>query len=114
MMAIAGPIDGWGVLQFLSHPTTPDEQTVYGLGPTANSPLDSRTIITEARVDSLHTEERFQAMSAQSPRLGCQVEPWTAGYACPCRGSRFDLQGKTVPGPADRPLPKMAVLINHE
>lgn len=48
------------------------------------------------------------AVSAVCTHLGCTVE-WTDGapqvaFACPCHQSKFDLNGKTLGGPAKAPL----------
>ncbi len=44
------------------------------------------------------------ALSLVCTHLGCTVESRPDGFACPCHGSRFDLQGKVKRGPAAKPL----------
>ena len=42
--------------------------------------------------------------SAICPHLGCRVNAVPNGFACPCHGSRFDLDGSVSAGPAPRSL----------
>jgi nitrite reductase/ring-hydroxylating ferredoxin subunit len=49
----------------------------------------------------------LHAVSARCTHLGCQVR-WNAAersWDCPCHGSRFDVDGGILNGPAVRPLP---------
>ena len=51
------------------------------------------------------------AVSARCTHLGCLVafnEAETA-WECPCHGSRFDIAGKVLQGPARRPLPPRSI-----
>lgn len=47
------------------------------------------------------------AMSAVCTHLGCITRPAASegGIACPCHGSKFDLEGNVTHGPAPHPLP---------
>jgi cytochrome b6-f complex iron-sulfur subunit len=46
------------------------------------------------------------AMSAVCTHLGCITRPsGEGGIACPCHGSKFDLEGNVTHGPAPHPLP---------
>jgi cytochrome b6-f complex iron-sulfur subunit len=51
-----------------------------------------------------HTSgNNFVAMSAICPHQGCTVSNFDSGssqFVCPCHGSRFDMNGKVVQGPA--------------
>lgn len=49
---------------------------------------------------------RERVLVARCPHLGCRVERDADGKAltCPCHGSRFDLQGRRIAGPANRDL----------
>lgn len=49
----------------------------------------------------------LQSLSARCTHLGCLVQFDDAErcWACPCHGSRFDVDGSVLHGPATRPLP---------
>ncbi|HEX8835208.1 MAG TPA: ubiquinol-cytochrome c reductase iron-sulfur subunit, partial [Abditibacteriaceae bacterium] len=52
----------------------------------------------------------LQAMSAKCTHAGCVVE-WRGTKTrerlhCPCHSSQFDINGKVLGGPAEKPLPK--------
>lgn len=56
----------------------------------------------------LHQDNKgYTAMDAICTHLGCTVRLQPSGneYRCPCHGSRFDLTGKVLQGPAARTLP---------
>lgn len=50
------------------------------------------------------TGEPLIVFSATCPHLGCRVNAVATGFACPCHGSRFELDGSVSAGPAPRPL----------
>ncbi len=49
------------------------------------------------------------AVSTVCTHLGCIVKRDGAGFACPCHGSTFALDGTVTKGPAPKPLPWLAV-----
>jgi glycine/D-amino acid oxidase-like deaminating enzyme/nitrite reductase/ring-hydroxylating ferredoxin subunit len=51
-------------------------------------------------------EGRVHALSATCPHLGCHVafNEAETSWDCPCHGSRFDIDGKVLNGPAVSPL----------
>jgi glycine/D-amino acid oxidase-like deaminating enzyme/nitrite reductase/ring-hydroxylating ferredoxin subunit len=54
---------------------------------------------------------RLHAVSTRCTHLGCQVA-WNAAertWDCPCHGSRFDVDGEILNGPAVEPLPARPV-----
>jgi menaquinol-cytochrome c reductase iron-sulfur subunit len=62
------------------------------------------------------------AFSATCPHLGCSVDGAKDGFACPCHGSSFALDGRVRGGPAPRGLdplevnvsgPERAVLVRY-
>ncbi len=54
------------------------------------------------------------SMSAVCTHLGCIARhlPDENAIACPCHGSRFDLEGNVTHGPAPRPLPWLEVKLD--
>src|SRR5262249_39298421 len=50
-------------------------------------------------------ENTLTAMSAVCTHAGCTVglDGMTSSWLCPCHGSRFDLEGAVIGGPAPRP-----------
>jgi glycine/D-amino acid oxidase-like deaminating enzyme/nitrite reductase/ring-hydroxylating ferredoxin subunit len=53
----------------------------------------------------------LHAVSAICTHQGCQVafNPRERSWDCPCHGSRFDLEGRVLDGPATKPLAKQSI-----
>jgi len=51
-------------------------------------------------------EDKLRALSARCTHLGCTInyDPVSRQFHCPCHGSRFDLSGKRLAGPARKHL----------
>ena len=50
------------------------------------------------------------ALSLTCTHLGCRVRPASSGgFACPCHGSRFAVDGKRTLGPARAPLTRASL-----
>ena len=57
-------------------------------------------------------EGEIVAFDALCTHQRCPVDPGPGDLRCPCHGSRFDLgTGDVLSGPADRPLPSIAVVV---
>jgi Rieske Fe-S protein len=59
-------------------------------------------------------ENTVTAISAVCTHAGCTValDGTTSTWLCPCHGSRFDLQGNVIGGPASRPLARYRVMFD--
>jgi Rieske Fe-S protein len=97
------------LLRFLDFDPNPAPTTEFDLGPAANYPLNSRTVLAEFPAVLLHTASGFAAFSLVCTHLGCTVESDAPGFVCPCHGSRFDAEGNPAHGPANKPLRALRV-----
>lgn len=81
----------------------------------AGTPLDfSEGVVRfnkEKKAYVIGTANGVYALSAVCTHLGCitRFKSDEKVIACPCHGSRFDLEGNVVHGPAPRPLPWLDV-----
>jgi Rieske Fe-S protein len=55
------------------------------------------------------SENEFAALSSICTHLGCRVRKARDGFDCPCHGSRYDLRGQVINGPAAKPLTRFPV-----
>ncbi len=53
----------------------------------------------------LHDAGGLYALSTRCSHLGCSLLVEPEGFACPCHGARFSLEGAVRSGPAAQPLP---------
>lgn len=57
---------------------------------------------------------QYIALLALCTHRGCEVQALPQSYDCPCHGSRYDLAGEVLDGPAERPLPSFRVVPDGE
>jgi Rieske Fe-S protein len=74
---------------------------------------EGKTIRTHGQRLAIYrdTSGDLHAVSAVCPHLGCLVH-WNSAektWDCPCHGSRFDLKGNIVNGPALKPLEPVSI-----
>jgi len=81
--------------------------TRFTLGPPDS--LDIGAVVTNENFHSYVIRQRdgFHALSSVCTHLGCitRFKPDKDIIACPCHGSRYDLNGDVLAGPAPRHLP---------
>jgi cytochrome b6-f complex iron-sulfur subunit len=67
------------------------------------------------KVYVVRSEEGIYALSAVCTHLGCMTrfDPSGPGFACPCHGSRFMIDGRVAAGPAPRPLSRLTVIVER-
>jgi cytochrome b6-f complex iron-sulfur subunit len=104
VLTVAGLLGLGGLFRFLDTRTDPSPQTDFDLGSPGKYPLGSRTVLPNIPALLVHSQSGFAALSLVCTHLGCTVESKADGFACPCHGSRFDLQGNVTRGPAGKPL----------
>jgi Rieske Fe-S protein len=93
-------------------PASPGPATV--IAKTSEVPLGSGVIIGDV-VLTQPTQGVFNGLSAICTHAGCTVNKVADGtISCPCHGSRFNLDGSVANGPATRPLPAKAILVQGD
>lgn len=81
---------------------------------TSDVPVGSGIIVDDVVVTQ-PTAGVFNGFSAVCPHAGCNVSEVVDGaIVCPCHGSRFDLQGAVVKGPAREPLESRPVSVKGD
>ncbi len=103
-MALSGLLGLGMVLKYLDFQNGPEPQTRFDLGPEDQFPIGSRTPLPQANAILVHNPEGITALSLVCTHLGCIVQPKVDGFACPCHGSRYGLNGQVQRGPASQPL----------
>jgi Rieske Fe-S protein len=91
---------------------SPAAETV--LAKTSDVPVGSG-IIVDDMVVTQPTAGVFNGFSSVCTHAGCNVAKVVdANIVCPCHGSRYDLEGAVVKGPAGEPLERRAVTVNGD
>jgi len=109
ILAISGLMGMAGLWRFLSYAPQPVHPVEFDLGPASDYPPGSRTVVHQARAILIHTPSGFSALSTICPHLGCEVIEIESQYRCPCHGSRFNLLGEVIQGPAGESLRPLRV-----
>jgi cytochrome b6-f complex iron-sulfur subunit len=101
-----------GVMRLPKPAVLPGPLRIYKLGDPAQYPVGSATRL-EAGGFFLFREDRgFHAISSVCTHLGCVVAHTEGeGFACPCHGSRFSMDGSVVGGPAPAGLPWLEIVL---
>jgi cytochrome b6-f complex iron-sulfur subunit len=63
----------------------------------------------------VRSKDGVYALSSVCTHLGCMTrfDPSGPGFACPCHGSRFGIDGRVAAGPAPRPLSRLLVIVEQ-
>ncbi len=109
LLTLSGLLGLAGLLRFLSYQSQPPVPTEFVLGEPSDYAPGSRTVLLQVPALLIRSASGFTALSLVCPHLGCTVDPQPDGFACPCHGSRFGLQGQVVRGPAGKALTVLRV-----
>jgi cytochrome b6-f complex iron-sulfur subunit len=98
-------------LDFLKPKVLFEPPTVFRAGSALDYPEGTVRFNREQRAYVIGGGGGVFALSAVCTHLGCITRYLSdeRAIACPCHGSRFDLEGNVVHGPAPRPLPWLEV-----
>ena len=109
LLTLNGLLGLAGLLRFFSYQSQPPAQMEFVLEAPGDYAPGSRTLLPQVPALLIRNAMGFRALSLVCPHLGCTVEPQSDGFTCPCHGSRFDLQGALVRGPASKALTVLRV-----
>jgi cytochrome b6-f complex iron-sulfur subunit len=98
-------------LDYLEPKVLFEPPTLFRAGSPLDFPEGTVRFDKEHRAYVIGTSGGVYALSAVCTHLGCitRFRSDENVIACPCHGSRFDLEGNVVGGPAPRPLPWIEV-----
>lgn len=102
--------------EFLSPNVLYEPSPITNAGKPEQYPPGSVSADPKTGIYIVHGPEGFYALSAVCTHLGCLTvwAPEQNQIACPCHGSKFNLEGVKIAGPAPRPLPWLRVWIGDE
>lgn len=109
LLALSGILGIGGLIRYLSYQYDPAPPSEFDIGPAANYPAGSRTIVAHIPAILIHDQGGLRALSLTCTHLGCAVEERNFGFECPCHSSRYDLNGLVLKGPAAINLRKLRV-----
>ena len=101
-------------LDFLNPKVLFEPPTVFHAGSAMDYPEGTVRFNREQRAYVIGGGGGVFALSAVCTHLGCITRFLSdeKAIACPCHGSRFDLEGNVTHGPAPRPLPWLEVQVD--
>lgn len=109
LLTLTGLLGLGGLVRFLSFELDPAPPTEFDLGPAANYPFDSRSLLLHIPAVLIHDRDGFRALSLVCTHLGCTVEQKEGAYECPCHGSLYNDRGEVQKGPAKQSLKALRV-----
>jgi len=77
-------------------------------------PGEGALVIPEKKLAVLRIKGKIEVYSTVCTHLGCNVSFSKEGFSCPCHGSKFDVLGNVVKGPATKPLRKIKFKIKSD
>lgn len=94
-----------GVLRLTKPNVYYEESKKFKIGIPENFPVGVVKKLEDQRVYIFSENDGLHAISSVCTHLGCIVAITDSGFQCPCHGSKFNLEGKVIAGPAPRNLP---------
>jgi cytochrome b6-f complex iron-sulfur subunit len=106
--ACAAAAGGAGALSldFLNPRVLFEPPTLFEVGPPEAIDIGAVLDNEHHRTFVIRLKDGYRALSSVCTHLGCitRFQPDENIIACPCHGSRFNLDGDVIAGPAPRPL----------
>jgi cytochrome b6-f complex iron-sulfur subunit len=110
----SGVLTSWGIFRFLSYQQQAENPARLTLNEPETYPVGSVTFVPQLKAWLLRDEAGLYALSAVCSHLGCTISETDTGFECPCHGSRFNLQGAALQGPAAKPLEYLELSLTEE
>jgi cytochrome b6-f complex iron-sulfur subunit len=102
--ALLAAAAGWTAYESLRPLASASSGGTISLGDPSSYPPESATYVPQGRLFVANTGTEIYALSQKCPHLGCRV-PFcdsSGRFECPCHGSKYDLGGEWIEGPAPR------------
>lgn len=84
------------------------------VGPVSRFAVGSATLISSGPFHVVRDARGVYAVTAVCTHAGCTVAAGGPGFACPCHGSGFTIEGELSNGPASSPLVNYLVCVNPD
>lgn len=112
---LSGLLGAAGLVRYFSYKPDPPPPTRFDVGPAEDYLVNSQTVLPEASALLIRTQAGFHAISLTCTHLGCTLKPQSdMRLTCPCHGSKFDITGGVVQGPATVALENLSVEVTSE
>jgi len=103
--AVTSQVVGTAMMGFLYPNAMKVPPSIFSLGrPQDVLSMEGKLFNPKQKVYIEVATGKVRVQTAVCTHLGCTVNAVETGYACPCHGSTYDLQGFNTGGPAPRPL----------
>lgn len=112
LLAVAA---GWTVFESLRPLASGASGGTLALGKASNYAPETATYVPEGRLFVANTGTRLFALSQKCPHLGCRV-PFcesSGRFECPCHGSKYDIGGEWIEGPAPRGMDRYPLSVDN-
>ncbi len=105
---------GWTTYESLKPLARANAGATINLGSPSTYSTGTATYISEGRLFVANPGGRIYALSQKCPHLGCRV-PFcdsSGRFECPCHGSKYDLGGEWIEGPAPRGMDRFELTLD--
>jgi cytochrome b6-f complex iron-sulfur subunit len=115
-LIVAGAGAGLFTYEYFSPNVLFEASPIVKAGKPDQFPLNTPVLDAQNGIYVINSDKGFYALGAVCTHLGCLTawKPELGLIACPCHGSRFNLDGIKVAGPAPQPLPWLKVSVSED
>jgi len=127
LAAVAGAIAAhlWIAVRYLTGSSGMENRRAWKVG-SPDKFSNGITFVADPRIFILRDGNRFRALSARCTHLGCtlkkvQTDLKTVSgknsgveFHCPCHGSKFNVSGARIAGPAQKPMQYIQITLSSD